>query len=451
MARNRVMIIDDEPAIRHGLRDALEAEGYQVQEAGSCIEGENLFRTNRPDVVISDYRLPDGNALELLPRLKAIESDVPVILLTAHGSVDLAVQAIKDGAEHFLTKPVAVPALLVVLQRVLEHQRNRQTSRARRVRQAGRWADPFTGAGPAMRQLEAQARRVAAADRPVWIQGETGTGKGVLARWLHAKGPRVEESMVELNCASLPRELVESELFGHERGAFTGAVASKPGLLELAHNGILFLDEIGDLDLALQPKLLTVLEDQRYRRVGDARDRQVDIQLIAATHQDLARNVAANKFRSDLFYRISTIPLLVPPLRDRSEDIPLLARQLLDRLAADLGRPRIELEPGAAAALAAYRWPGNIRELRNVLERAVLLTDRQVLRRQDLAFDHAGAVAGDGAEALGTLEEVEQRHIERTLRATSGRVEEAARRLGIPRSTLYQKIKQFGIVVKRES
>ena len=326
MSRNRILVIDDEPAIRLGLREALEAHGYQVTEAGSCVEGENVFRSSRPDAVISDYRLPDGNALDLLPRLKAIESDVPVILLTAHGSVDLAVQAIKDGAEHFLTKPVAVPALVVVLQRVLEHQRNRQTSMVRRARQQRSVADPFTGTGPGMRQLEAQARRVAAADRPVWIQGETGSGKGVLARWLHANGPRAEETMVELNCASLPHELVESELFGHERGAFTGAVTSKSGLLEMAHKGILFLDEIGDLDLGLQPKLLTVLEDQRFRRVGDTRDRQVDIQLIAATHQDLARAVAANRFRSDLFYRISAIPLRVPPLRDRGEDMPLLAR-----------------------------------------------------------------------------------------------------------------------------
>jgi DNA-binding NtrC family response regulator len=299
-----------------------------------------------------------------------------------------------------------------------------------------------------MRQLEAQARRVAAADRPVWIQGETGTGKGVLARWIHAHGPRAEETMVELNCASLPRELVESELFGHERGAFTGAVAPKPGLLELAHRGILFLDEIGDLDLALQPKLLTVLEDQRYRRVGDTRDRQVDIQLIAATHQDLARAVAAARFRSDLFYRISTIPLVVPPLRDRPEDIPGLARQLLDRLSGDLGRGRVELEHDALRTLTAYPWPGNIRELRNVLERAVLLSDRDLLRRQDLAFDGAGpAPAADGEPV--TLEELERHHIERTLRFAQGKVEDAARRLGIPRSTLYEKLKRYGIGTRK--
>lgn len=443
MARNRILVIDDEATIRVGLREALEARGYQVQEAGSCVEGENQFRSHRPDAVISDYRLPDGNALELLPRLKAIEHEVPVILLTAHGSVDLAVQAIKDGAEHFLTKPVVVPALMVILERVLEHQRNRQTTRARRAGQH-RVANPFTGNGTAMRELETLARRVATAERPILIQGETGTGKGVLARWLHANGPRAEESMVELNCANLPAELLESELFGHERGAFTGAVTTKTGLLELAHRGILFLDEIGDLDPGLQPKLLTVLEDQRYRRVGDARDRQVDIQLIAASHQDLARAMAISRFRSDLFYRICTIPLRIPALRDRKEDIPHLARELLGRLAADLCRPPVGLEPDALTALQSYAWPGNVRELRNVLERAVLLTDRSVLRRQDLAFDTPPGPGQNDGDGL-TLKEAERRHIQRTLEAAQGRVEEAARRLGIPRSTMYLKIKQFGI------
>jgi transcriptional regulator with PAS, ATPase and Fis domain len=272
----------------------------------------------------------------------------------------------------------------------------------------------------------------------------------VLARWLHANGPRAEEAFVDLNCAGLPRELLESELFGHERGAFTGAVQNKVGLLDLAHRGTLFLDEIGDMEPTLQPKLLKVLEEQRFRRVGDVRDRQVDLQLVAATHQDLAQRVAGGQFRGDLYFRISTLPLTVPALRDRAEDIPLLARRLLEQVCQDVGRPAIGLTTGALATLTAYRWPGNIRELRNVLERAVLLHDRQTLDREHLLFDTGlDADASGSAPAQQTLKDLERAHIERILREEKGKVEQAARRLGIPRSSLYQKLKQFQIAVPK--
>jgi transcriptional regulator with PAS, ATPase and Fis domain len=245
--------------------------------------------------------------------------------------------------------------------------------------------------------------------------------------------------------------LLESELFGHERGAFTGAVSQKVGLLELAHRGTLFLDEIGDMELALQPKLLKVLEEQRFRRVGDIRDRQVDLQLIAATHQDLAQRITTGHFRSDLYFRISTLPLTVPALRDRPEDIPLLVRRLLEELAQDLGRPAITLTTAAMTALTAYRWPGNIRELRNVLERAVLLHDRQSLDREHLHFEVGALAAGAAAETTDlTLKEVERRHIERILAEEGGRVEQAALRLGVPRSSLYQKLKQFQIAASKD-
>jgi DNA-binding NtrC family response regulator len=456
MARNRILIVDDDEAIRFGLRDFLETQGYRVDEAATALAAEAAFRDARPDVVVTDYRLPDGDALALLPRLRAIADQVPVILLTAHGSVELAVQAMKEGAEHFLTKPVTLPALQVVIERSLEHQRNRQQQLARKARQERRILDPFAGESRLIRELAEQARRVAAAERPVYIRGETGTGKGVLARWLHAHGPRAEEAFVDLNCAGLPRELLESELFGHERGAFTGAVASKVGLLELAHRGTIFLDEIGDLELALQPKLLKVLEEQRFRRVGEVRDRQVDLRLLAATHQDLAQRVASGQFRGDLYFRISTLPLMVPALRDRPEDIPLLARQLLDHLAQDLGRQPMSLAPSVVEALVRYRWPGNIRELRNVLERAVLLHEGKEIAREHLMFDQGLAPSGTGAAAEHggagetlTLRELERQHIERVLRLENGKVEAAARRLGIPRSSLYQKLKQFQIAVPK--
>ena len=452
MARNRVLVVDDDPAVRFGLKDFLETRGYRVDEADTAKSAEQAFRDNRPDVVLSDYRLPDGDALALLPRLRAISEEVPVILLTAHGSVELAVQAMKEGAEHFLTKPVTLPALEVVIARSLAHQRDRQQQLARQARQGRLQFDPFAGTSRAIRDLAEQARRVAAAERPVYLQGETGAGKGVIAAWLHANGPRADEAFVDINCAGLPRELLESELFGHERGAFTGAVQSKVGLLDLAHRGTLFLDEIGDMEPQLQPKLLKVLEEQRFRRVGDVRDRQVDLRLIAATNQDLAQRVASGHFRGDLYFRITTLPLVVPPLRERSEDLPLLAHQLLDRLTAELGRPAITLSGGALAALATYRWPGNIRELRNVLERAALLTDRSELTREDLRFDLLGGPPEAGAVSLDgdvTLKTVERRHIEAVLLEEKGKVELAARRLGIPRSSLYQKLKQFQIAVPK--
>ncbi|MEO8634134.1 MAG: sigma-54 dependent transcriptional regulator [Gemmatimonadales bacterium] len=452
MARNRILLVDDDPAVRFGLKDFLETRGYRVDEADTAKAAEQAFRDNRPDVVLTDYRLPDGDALALLPRLRAISEEVPVIVLTGHGSVELAVQAMKEGAEHFLTKPVTLPALEVVIARSLAHQRNRQQQLARQARQGRQQFDPFAGTSGAIRELAEQARRVAAAERPVYLSGETGAGKGVIAAWLHANGPRAEEAFVDINCAGLPRELLESELFGHERGAFTGAVQSKVGLLELAHRGTLFLDEIGDLEPQLQPKLLKVLEEQRFRRVGDVRDRQVDLRLIVATNQDLAQQVATGQFRGDLYFRITTLPLVVPPLRERTEDLPLLAHRLLDTLTGELGRPPITLSSGALAALTSYRWPGNIRELRNVLERAALLTDRSELTRDDLRFDLPGGRVAGGPPALDgdvTLKAVERLHIEAVLREEKGRVELAARRLGIPRSSLYQKLKQFQIAVPK--
>jgi DNA-binding NtrC family response regulator len=452
--RTRLLLIEDDAAIRFAIRDFLERQGYALVEAVGCNAGEAAFHAERPDIVLTDYQLPDGNALDLLPRLRAVNAAVPVVILTGHGTVELAVQAMKDGADDFLTKPVALPALLVVLERALERQRDRQQQQARVVRQRRVAVDPFVGTSAAIGTLREQAQRVATTDRPILILGETGAGKGVLTRWLHANGRRAEQPFVDLNCASLPRELLESELFGHERGAFTGAVSQKTGLVELAHRGTLFLDEIGDMELALQPKLLKVLEEQTFRRVGAVRDRQVELRLIAATHQDLPRLVQEQRFRSDLYFRISTIPLTVPSLRDRVEDIPLLARQILDRLAMELGRPYIALSADAQRALAQYSWPGNIRELRNVLERGTLLSARQELRAQDLRFETlpaSASVASSGEPDLElTLEEVQRRHIMRVLQAVNGHVEQAAARLGVPRSTLYQKLKAMQVAVPRE-
>jgi DNA-binding NtrC family response regulator len=458
---DRILLVDDEDGIRFGIREFLKTHGYDVDEADSCARAEELFRGSPPDAAVLDHRLPDGTALDLLPRLRSIDPSVPLAVLTGHGSIDLAVEAVKQGADQFLTKPVELPALLVILERMLEQNRLQKKRLADAILRHKSSRNPFLGQSARIRALADEARRVVSSDRPVLIQGETGSGKGVLARWLHENGPRGEESFVDLNCAGLAPELVESELFGHERGAFTGAVGSKPGLLEIAHRGTVFLDEIGDLSPQVQPRLLKVLEDRRFRRLGSVRDRSVDIRLISATHRDLAQEARAGRFRSDLYYRINTITLLVPPLRARAEDVPLLAAELLASVAGEMGRRGLELDGTAVDALRSYVWPGNVRELRNVLERAALLAAGGRITGRDLRFEAgpppasapveeaARAAPAAGTDASLTLLELERRHIETVLTAEHGHVQRAALRLGIPRSSLYQKIAKLGIAVPK--
>jgi DNA-binding NtrC family response regulator len=443
MSSGRILLIDDETGVRFAVKDFLENAGYEVDEATSCAEAIQAFQKLRPDAVFADYILPDGNALDLLRRLKDIDPEVPVTILTGHGSIDLAVRAIKEGAEQFLTKPIELPALLVILRRLLENARNRQKQLAGKVRRSREAIDPFIGTSAVVADLAEQARKIVSSESPILIQGETGTGKGVLARWIHDNGPRADEAFVDLNCAGLSKEFLETELFGHEKGAFTGALAAKQGLLEVAHRGSVFLDEIGDMDILVQPKLLKALEEKRIRRMGGVRDRTVDIRLVAATHQDLGLAVKEKRFRSDLFFRISTIPLMIPALRQRAGDIPLLARHFLERLSVDVGRGTFQLSPEAERALSTYSWPGNIRELRNVLERAVLLSEQSVLRPTDLRFDIQSGSPPAYFDGDLTLAQMEERYIKKVLAEEKGRVEQAAKRLGIPRSSLYQKLRQF--------
>ena len=449
MSRNKVLVVDDESGVRFGIRDFLEQHGYEIEEAETCQDAQHIFRTSRPDIVIADYMMPDGTALDLLPRLREIDSGIPLLVLTAHGSIDLAVRAIKEGAEQFLTKPLELPTLLVILQRLLQKQRNHHKQLASKSRQVRQAIDPFIGTSAAIRALREQAHRILSTESPVLILGETGSGKGVLARWLHDNSPRAEEAFVDLNCAGLSRELLETELFGHEKGAFTSATATKQGLFEVAHRGTIFLDEVGDVDLQIQPKLLKVLEEKRFRRVGDVRDRQVDVRLIAATHQDMGQLVRERRFRDDLYFRISTIPLSFPALRERTEDIPTMAQYLLDKVSADLGRGELRLDENSIQALKAYSWPGNIRELRNVIERAVLLSDQKTITINDLHFDGHTQVGSPFLNSRLTLLEMEKQHIERVLQEERGRVEKAAKRLGIPRSSLYQKIKKHQITMSK--
>ncbi len=442
--RGRILVVDDQDAVRFGVRAFLESRGFEVAEAATQREALERLQAQPFAAAVVDHHLPDGNALALLAGLREAHLRLPVVILTAYGSIDLAVEAIREGAEHFLTKPVELSALEVILERALENQRNRQKTMAGKAGGLRRPLDPFVGSSRGIRELRAQAAKVVDSESPLLIQGETGSGKGVLAAWLHARGPRAEEAFVDLNCAGLSRELVESELFGHVKGAFTGAAFHKAGLLEAAHRGTVFLDEIGDLEVGVQPKLLKVLEEKRFRRLGDVKDRAVDIRLISATHWDLSLLVERRTFRSDLYYRLAAIPLVIPPLRERLDDLPQLVATVLERLRPELGRGEVELTSEAMKALAAYRWPGNLRELRNVLERAILLAEGAVVDARDLRFA-PGVAAGEAIDTRLTLEQMERRLIERVLAEEGGRVARVAERLGVPRSTLYQKLKRFGI------
>jgi DNA-binding NtrC family response regulator len=448
MTRNRVLIVDDEPAIRMAIRRFLTTAGFEVSDADNRVSALTQARKERPDAIILDYKLRDCTALDLLPQFKAIDASVAVIVLTAHASVELAVSAIKEGAEQFLTKPVELPTLLVILNRTLDTQRSRQADQADRKKESRDVLDPFTGTSAAIRQLEADVSKVVSTDRPILIQGETGTGKGILANWLHRNGRRTQEPFVDLNCAGLSKDFLESELFGHERGAFTGAVQAKQGLFDLAHRGTLFLDEIGDVDVQVQPKLLKVLEEKRFRRLGDVKDRTADVRLIAATHHDMNMLVRSRRFREDLYFRISTIVLRLPSLRERPEDIEALAADLLGRIAHELGRTGATFADSAVRAMQEYPWPGNIRELKNVLERSLLLSDRTEIRRSDLRFEYP---SGDGAagDTRLTLTEVESRHIARVLKEEDGVVDRAAKRLGITRNTLYYKVRKHRITLRK--
>lgn len=451
MPSHRILVVDDEDILREGILAYLRMNGYEVAEARSCATARELFHSFKPDVAVIDYMLGDGNALDLLPSLREVDPDTPILILTSHGSIDLAVRAMREGADQFLTKPLEFAALHVLIKRALEKERVRRKLAASRSRDSRDAIEPFLGTSAVIRQLASDAKRVVAAESPVLIQGETGTGKSVLARWLHNNGPRADEAFVEFNCAGLSRELVETEFFGHERGAFTGAVSAKMGLLEVAHRGTVFLDELGDMDMQIQPKLLKVLEEKRFRRVGELRDRQVDVRLIAATHQDLESLVKQKSFRADLYFRISTIPLVIPPLRERTEDLIPLARQLVGEISVDLAAGPVALSPEAEQALLRYSWPGNIRELRNVLERAVLLRDEPALTPRNLRFSGPsdevstpGSIDDDG-DTSSTLAANERRHIERVLRANGGSVVAAARVLGLSRSSMYERLKKHAI------
>ncbi len=387
MKEHRILLVDDDASIRFGVSEVLRGHGYLVDEAASAAAAREAVRSSRPDAILLDHFLPDGDGFDLIPLFLEIDPQLPVIVMTGHGSIELAVSAVKAGAEHFLTKPVDLEALLILLEREIGHRDRRRRQAASERRDPMRAPQPFLGVSNVVRALEKSARKLAESDSPVLILGEPDTGKKVLARWLHENGPRASGAFVDLHCAAMFGKVLEGELFGQEK---------ETGLLDLANRGTLFLDEIADLDPRVQPRLLEVLETKRYRRAEGDRDLSVDVRLIAATHHNLAGMVREGRFHGELYFRIQTVPLHVPALRERPQDIPLLAHAMMDALAADLGRGAIQLTPCALQALQAYRWPGNLRELRNVLEGALLRTRGSLIDASSFRFDSGMGGPGPG-------------------------------------------------------
>jgi DNA-binding NtrC family response regulator len=427
-----ILILDDEAAVRTSFSFYLARKGFAVAEAGTLAEARQAMMSQSVDGLLLDVSLPDGSGLDWIREVRDARPGTAIVVMSGIGDVPMAVQAMREGADHFVTKPVNMADLEVFLRKSLELGGLRRGSRA--VQRLAKKASPFFGDCPAARLLAEEARLALQHDAPVLLQGETGTGKGVLARWIHEHGAREGMPFVEISCAGLPRDLLASELFGHTRGAFTSAVADKEGLLDVADGGTLFLDEIGELDGPMQSQFLTVLEGKRYRRLGEVRERRSEFRLICATSRLLPDEVASGRFRPDLYFRINVLPITVPALRDRAADLSGLVTHLL----GVLGAGHVEVSPEVIAFLQAYPWPGNIRELSHALERALLLAGRGALEPEHFAWLEAaplprpaGAVSGDADLA----------RCEQAVREHGGNVESAARALGLSRATLYRRLK----------
>jgi NtrC-family two-component system response regulator AlgB len=444
----RVLIVDDQPNIRHTLRIALEAMGHSVGEASSAPEALREVERQPCDVALVDLRLGEKTGLDLLEPMQAQLPRLAFVVITAHASLDTAVEAMRRGAFDYLPKPFTPAQVRAVLERVARVRglRDRIAGLEERVRNEVPEAD-LQGRDPEMRRVLDMARRVAETDAAVLIRGENGTGKGVLAHALHAWSRRADGPFVTVSCPSLSPDLLESDLFGHVRGAFTGAVRDAAGKVAAAEGGTLFLDEVGDLPPPLQPKLLRFLQERKYERIGETKTRSADVRLVAATNRDLEELVAAGTFRQDLFYRLNVVELTLPPLRDRTDILPL-AEHLLAFFARQTGRPLSGFTPEAREALARHSWPGNLRELRNAVERAAILAVGPEVGTADLPDKIARARSGPSSSVeIGgpiSLEQLEIEHIRRVL-AGSSSLDAAARTLGIDPSTLYRKRKQYGL------
>jgi DNA-binding NtrC family response regulator len=456
-----VLLVEDKDSLRAMLRHALEAQGHAVLEARDQNEAIAALEAARPGVVLSDLRLPAGDGFGVLRAAKDLDPELPVIVMTAFGSIQDAVAAMREGALDFLAKPVDPDHLLLMVERALAQRRLATENILLKDELAARRGAPqIVGEDTRLKQVTVALHRAAGTDTTVLLEGESGTGKELFARALHALSPRADGPFVAINCAAIPETLLETELFGHEKGAFTGAANRKPGKFELAHRGTLFLDEIGDLPLPLQAKILRALEEKRFERVGGTSPLQVDVRVVAATNRNLKAAVAARQYREDLYFRLSVFPITIPPLRDRPDDIPMLARFFIDRFCRDLNKKPLMLAPSAVDELQKYAWPGNVRELQNCIERAVILTEGDTIHARHLNLSFREAVPGQPddspwsqidlsgtlAEATGrVVAEVERRKIEQALKDGGGNKTKAADALQISPKVLASKLKELGL------
>jgi DNA-binding NtrC family response regulator len=461
----RVLIVDDEPDMLSNCRRILERAGHQCLGAEDGARGLEILEAQHPDLLITDLKMPGIDGMELMRRARAFDSELPVIVVTGFATIESAVAAVKEGAFDFLPKTFSVDQLQVAVERALRHRRLAIENRNLRGQlQETLGLESIIGRSPAMARIFELVKKAARSEANILILGESGTGKELIARAIHANSPRAAQAFVPVDCASLPENLLESELFGHEKGAFTGAIRSKPGLIETAHRGTLFLDEIGDLPAALQSKLLRVTQERQIRRVGGTAQIDVDVRVVSATNRNLREAVARGQFREELYYRINVIAIELPPLRDRAGDIPLLAHAFLNRY----GQSRVvRIADDAMTALEAYPWPGNVRELQNVIERACALADDDTVRRRDLAdyvleggVLRAGSLAASaapaatpGAGAGRTLQEareqwmqsLESAYLRDLLDRHGGNVSAAAKAAGIDRKTFHRLASKHGI------
>lgn len=454
MKRNiRILIIDDEASITDGLRLILNDEGYQVETAATLVEGMGAINRTQFDLVITDVQLPGElqGGLRILKHVKSVRPETEVILITGYGSIPQAVEATRAGAFYFVEKPFEPEQILLIIEKALERRLLLAESEDLRKRLSQRAGSPnIVCASKAMQQILQTIESVARSDANVLIIGESGTGKEVIANALHDNSLRADREFVKVNCSALPKELIESELFGYVRGAFTGAVSDRQGLFAQANGGSLLLDELAEMPISLQPKLLRVLEERRYRRVGDTESREVNFRLVCATNREPKEAIREGLLREDLFYRISTITIYVPPLRERPEDLPLMVDHFFRVFTQKYDRRLSGVSRTAYQRLLAYRWPGNVRELQNVMERAVLLARGEQIEVEDLPSDTRAAADDFFVPPNMTLAEIECLVIARTLERTHGNKLEAARILGIYRTRLYSKIRKYKIEVAKE-
>ncbi|MCG6957354.1 MAG: sigma-54 dependent transcriptional regulator [Gemmatimonadetes bacterium] len=454
MSRARVFVCDDEMLIRLWLEEHLQEEGFEVHVFADGASVIAATRDHPPDILLLDLRLPDYSGLEVLAEVQALRPSLPVIMMTAYGEVETAVGAVRAGAYHFLEKPVNLSEILLLIEQAIEACKLRDEVERLRAGHEWRFSEvTLVGRSPAMRRIAERISRIGEMGSPsnILIRGESGTGKDVVARAIHARGPRRSQPFVDVNCTALPEHLVESELFGHEAGAFTGARQSKRGLLEVADGGTAFLDEIGDMPVPVQAKLLHFLESHSFRRVGGVRDIEVDVHVVAATNRDLTSAVERGDFREDLFYRLNVVPVDIPPLRKRPDDIGPLTTHFIGVLSREMRRPVSTVTADALAAMERYAWPGNVRQLRNVLERILIFEDTRVIDVKHLPSE----IAEHGTDREGfafvlpaggvALEDVERELIEQALDRTQGNKSAAARLLGLTRDTLRYRLERFGL------